>query len=130
MQSKSLFSVIHRQRYALLVMLCLLFALPGVAWGHAHPEQMTPAPNATLEQAPQQVTIHFTEELEPAFSTLKVTDAQGRSVNQGHSRVDSDKPKMMVAPLQSLEPGTYTVHWHVVARDGHTTEGEYTFQLQ
>lgn len=91
---------------------------------------MTPQPNATLQLAPEAVTIHFTEALERAFSSIKVTDEQGHAVNQDDSKSDADNPHVLVAPLKSLEPGTYTVDWHVVSRDGHTTEGEYTFQVQ
>lgn len=123
-------STMYRQRYWFILMLSLLVACPGVAWGHAHPEQMTPESNATLQQAPEAVKILFTEALEPAFSSLKVTGPQGHAVNQGDSQVDADNPNLLVAPLKSLGPGTYTVHWHVVSRDGHTTEGEYTFQVQ
>lgn len=130
MQRNHMFPTLYRQRYTLLLALCLLLGCPAVAWSHAHPKQMTPAPDATLEKAPKQVKMLFTEDLEPAFSSLKVTDAQGHSVTAEHSQVDANQPKQMTVPLESLVPGTYTVHWHVVARDGHTTEGTYDFQLQ
>jgi hypothetical protein len=32
--------------------------------------------------------------------------------------------------LPSLSPGTYRVIWSVVARDGHRTEGDYTFTIK
>lgn len=118
-----------RLQYALLLALTLLCIWPATAWSHAHPKQRVPAAGATLQQAPSAVRIRFSEELEPAFSSLDVTDSQGDSVNQGHSRVEKGKPRLLVAPLKSLEHGTYTVHWHVVARDGHTTQGHYTFQV-
>lgn len=130
MKLVSFSSAIGSRRYSMLLTLCVLAALPGIALAHAHPEQRTPAANATLQQAPKQVKILFTEDLEAAFSTLKVTNAQGQSVNQGHSHVDDNNPRVMVASLKSLQPGTYTVHWHAVARDGHTTHGEYSFQLK
>lgn len=40
---------------------------------------------------------------------------------------NSDKPHVMAVPLQSLQAGTYTVHWRA---DGHTTHGEYIFQIK
>ena len=34
----------------------------------------------------------------------------------------------MIVPLaQALQPGNYTVDWHVVSVDGHKTRGTYTF---
>lgn len=130
MQAKHLLSAVRRHRPLVMMILLLLLAWPAVAWSHAHPEQMTPAPNAVLQQAPQQVTIRFSEDLEAPFSSLKVTNDQGQSVTKGPSQVAGDKPKVMSVALRSLQPGTFTVHWHVVAVDGHTTEGAYHFQLQ
>src|SRR5699024_5112589 len=108
MQRNRIIASFCPRRYALLLMLCLLLGCPVVAWSHAHPKQMTPAPDATLQQAPKQVRILFTEDLEAAFSSLKVTDAQGDSVTAGDSQVADDQPKEMSVPLESLPPGTYT----------------------
>lgn len=119
-----------RRRGLALVVLGLLLACSGAAWGHAHPEQMAPAHDAVLQQPPSQVVIRFSEALEPAFSSIEVTDADGNVVNQGNSHVDDSQPKVIVAPLQSLQPGSYQVQWHVVSRDGHTTDGAYSFTLQ
>lgn len=122
--------VAQRRWYPLLLVLSLLLVWPAAAWSHAHPEQRVPDANAKLQKAPSEVKIRFTEELEPAFSTLKVTDRQGHPVNDGDSQVPNGKPRLLVAPLKSLAPGTYTVRWHVVARDGHTTQGHYTFEVE
>jgi len=117
-------------RGAVLVLLALVLAWPLVAWSHAHPDTRIPDKNAVLQQAPDKVEITFTSELEPAFSRIKVTDAEGQPVNQGQSRVDKQNPRQLVAPVQQLQPGTYTVAWHVVSRDGHTTQGQYTFTVK
>ena len=37
----------------------------------------------------------------------------------------------MLVPLeQTLQPGNYTVDWHVVSVDGHKTRGTYTFSVK
>lgn len=115
---------------AFVFALALLLAWPLAAWSHAHPEQQTPAPNASLQQAPESVRIVFSEDLEGAFSTLKVVAANGQSVTAGDSEVATDNPRLMQVALQPLAAGSYTVKWHAVSRDGHTTEGEYTFRVE
>lgn len=117
-----------RRRIALAIV-ALLLVWPLAAWSHAHPEQLTPAPDASLQQAPEAVNIVFSEDLEGAFSSLKVAAADGDSVTAGSSTVSADKPRLMQVTLQPLAAGTYTVQWHAVARDGHTTEGSYTFTV-
>jgi hypothetical protein len=32
--------------------------------------------------------------------------------------------------LKALPPGTYRVHWHVLSKDTHSTEGNFTFQVE
>lgn len=114
-------------------LLALLLASAGMwplaAWSHAHPEERHPAAGATLQQSPTEVRIRFSEELEEAFSSLKVTDQQGRAVHQGETRVPDTDAHVLTTQLQPLQAGTYTVHWRVVARDGHATKGEYTFEV-
>ena len=31
--------------------------------------------------------------------------------------------------LKPLNPGSFTVHWHAVSVDTHTTEGTFSFQI-
>jgi methionine-rich copper-binding protein CopC len=118
-----------RRPGTLFLALALAGAWPVLAWSHAYPKMETPAPSAKLQHAPSVVKILFTEDLEPAFSHIKVTNSQGNSVVKGHSDAKSGKPRLLVAPLKTIQSGTYTVHWHVVARDGHTTHGQYTFRV-
>lgn len=115
---------------SLVLALALLLLWPAAAWSHAHPQQRTPAPKATLKQAPQAAKILFSEELEGVFSTLTVVNAAGEPVTKGESHVPDNKLRLLVVPLKTLQSGTYTVKWHVVSRDGHTTEGQYQFTVK
>jgi len=33
-------------------------------------------------------------------------------------------------PLKPLPPGTYTVDWHALSVDTHTTQGHFTFEIK
>ncbi len=71
----------------------------------------------------------FTQQLEPAFTTATVTDAGGKSVASGAAQVDPKDPTELRVPLKPLPPGTYSVSWHALSVDTHTTEGHFTFAV-
>lgn len=106
----------------------LMHSVPVMA--HAFPDHAVPGAGATLAQAPTVVTIYFDSELEPLFSTLIVKDEQGTQVSKGKGQVDDHNLMMLSTRLTNLRRGIYHVYWSVVARDGHHTEGDYTFTLQ
>jgi len=115
-----------------LRLLLVLFALllPAQALAHAFPDHAAPGAGAVLAQAPGAVTIHFDSELEPLFSTVVVKNEQGVQVSQGKGQVDAHNPRVLSTRLTSERKGTYHVYWSVVARDGHHTEGDYTYTVQ
>jgi copper resistance protein C len=98
----------------------------GPANAHAHLDHASPPVGATVQAAPHDVTIWFTQNLEPAFSTVEVTDTGG-------SRVDDGKPQIsgntMTIALKAVSAGTYKVHWHAVSVDTHTTQGDFNFTV-
>ncbi len=83
------------------------------------------------QQSPRPATLRiwFTQELEPAFSTVTVTDASGARVDDGDVKVDAKDQTLMQVSLKKLPPGTYTVKWRVVSVDTHTTDGDFTFTV-
>jgi copper resistance protein C len=107
--------------------LALLLAV-SAAFAHTHPEKMMPPPDSTVS-SPASVMIHFSEALEPKFSSIKVTDAAGHVVNKEPSVVAADKLSMTV-PLPPLPPGVYTVNWVGVSIDTHRSQGAYKFTVK
>ena len=74
--------------------------------------------------------LWFDAALEPAFSSLRVQTARGQPVDHEDGQVDARDATLLSVRLPPLAPGTYRVLWSVVARDGHRTEGTYTFTVQ
>lgn len=99
---------------------------PAVADAHAHLDHASPPVGATVPTAPHDVTIWFTQNLEPAFSTVAVTDAAGAHVDEGKPQISGNT---MSVVLKALSAGTYHVHWHAVSVDTHTTQGDFTFTV-
>lgn len=115
------------------VVLCLLAALcmtPAPALGHAFPEHSDPRVGATIAASPERVRIWFDSDIEPLFSSLMVHDASGRMVDKGDSRVNPSNAALLEVSVPKLAPGAYRVIWSVVARDGHRTNGDYTFVIK
>jgi len=101
----------------------------GAAWGHAFLDRAEPRVGSTVRTAPSQVRVWFTENLEPAFSTLEVWNQDGKRVDGGTAEVSPASPTMLQVPLKTLGPGTYRVKWRVLSVDTHVTEGNFTFRV-
>jgi methionine-rich copper-binding protein CopC len=50
-------------------------------------------------------------------------------MNAGNALVDNNDRKLMRVPVKVLPPGTYTVKWHVLSVDTHTSDGSFTFHV-
>ncbi len=115
---------------ALATFLVLSIVWTALAGAHAFPEHSVPGAGAILDKAPATVTIYFDSELEPVFSTLIVKNEQGSQVSQGNGEVDHGNQAVLTTKLSTANKGAYHVYWSVIARDGHHTEGDYTFTVQ
>lgn len=119
-------------KYLLAATLALVatLAVPSVVRAHAFLDHADPAVGSTEPKAPAVVHIWFTQELEPAFSWIKVTDKSGNDIADGASFVDPTNKQEMDIKLKPVEGGTYTVTWHALSVDTHTTQGDFTFDIK
>ena len=115
------------RRSTFVGMIPLLLSLAsGEATAHASLDHAEPRVGNSVATAPREVTLWFTQKLEPAFSTVTVTDAAGQRVDTGKARVSGDT---MAISLRKVGSGTYRVNWHVLSVDTHTTDGNFTFTV-
>jgi methionine-rich copper-binding protein CopC len=96
---------------------------------HAFLDHSDPAVGSTVKTPPTVMHLWFTQELEPAFSWVTVSDKSGAAVSDGTATIDPSNPNEMTVKLKPLPAGTYTVKWHVLSVDTHTTEGDFNFQV-
>ena len=125
--------LISKARGASSLALALLLAAglaAGQAWAHSGLRRSEPPAESKLRRPPAEVKLTFSEPLEPAYSSVKVTDAGGAEVDSGDSRVDRSNPTILRASLKPLGAGSYTVIWRVLSVDGHTTDGRFGFQVE
>lgn len=99
------------------------------AFAHAHLQVASPAADSIVTQPPAEVTITFTEAVEPRFSTIQVTGADGKRIDQGEPHLIAGNGKQLGVAVAALPPGAYTVVWHATAVDTHKTEGTYQFTV-
>jgi len=99
------------------------------ARAHAFLDHASPAVGSSVPSAPPTVTLWFTQDLEPAFSNVTVTNEAGQRVDLGNGQIPPGSPAELQIGLKPLPPGTYLVSWHVVSVDTHPTEGTFTFEV-
>ena len=105
-----------------------LWVTPALA--HALLLRSTPEANASLDRAPAQVELFFSEALDPSFSKITVLNSTGKGVDVGDSRVDPSDLTHMTVSLPSLPDGVYTVAWKALSSsDGHVTTGTFPFAV-
>jgi copper resistance protein C len=114
--------------FNLAAALLLLPLSAGMADAHALLDHADPRVGNTVK-SPRTVSLWFTQNLESAFSNVEVVDASGARVSTGHATVDASDRKLLRVPVKALPAGAYTVKWHVLSVDTHTTEGNFTFNV-
>jgi len=113
-----------------LVTAAALLLAPVTTWAHAFPDHSDPRVGHTVDASPPAVRIWFDGQIEPVFSKLRVEDADRRQVDKGDSRVAPGDGTLLEVGLPPLPSGRYRVYWTVVARDGHRTEGDFSFRVK
>ncbi len=73
--------------------------------------------------------LRFSEPVEAEFSPLEVRNSEGERVDKENARVDPDDARVLVADLEVLPEGSYTVEWRVTSIDGHVVQGRYAFAV-
>jgi copper resistance protein C len=125
---KTIVKIIPFQHWTLV---CALFmGLQSTAWAHAFLDHSDPKVGSTVTNSPGEVKIWLTQEVEPAFSSIEVKNAQGEEVDKKDVHVDAKVKSLLEVSLPQLPAGTYTVIWHVVSVDTHRTQGQFEFTIK
>ena len=112
------------------IILLLIFVV-GLARleAHAFLERADPGVGSTIQTSPSEVRIRFTENIEPAVSSIQVFDASGKEVDKRDLHLDRSDHALLHISLPPLGVGTYKVTWRVVSVDTHVTNGNFTFRI-
>jgi copper resistance protein C len=119
--------------YRAIAGIVAIAALPlwggGAALAHAQLTRAIPAVASSVDAAPTEIALNFSEKLENTFSTVIVRDAMGKRVDKGEAHVDKADRTVMRVSVDPLMPGTYIVEWKALTADTHRTEGAFIFRV-
>ncbi|MDB5409513.1 MAG: uncharacterized protein JWL84_4425 [Rhodospirillales bacterium] len=115
-------------RFAGVLAVAALLPLVPPALAHAFLQRATPAAGSTVHTSPPELVLHFTEKLEPSFSTAQVAGPGGGRIGEA-SQVDAGDATIVHVKLPPLAAGAYKVVWHAVSVDSHVTDGDFTFTV-
>ncbi|MGH9275458.1 MAG: copper resistance CopC/CopD family protein [Acidimicrobiales bacterium] len=118
----------HRLRAiaaALLLGVAILLAGAEPAAAHASLISVDPPDGARLDEAPETVTLTFSERVSADLGGVRVLDAAGERVDEGAVQVDG--AVVTVGLGGDLPEGTYVVSYRVISADGHPVRGGSLF---
>jgi methionine-rich copper-binding protein CopC len=109
----------------MLWLIALCIGLPTTASAHAFLDHASPPVGAVVARAPAELRLWFTERIEPRFSRMEITTADGGRIAAGGVA----RAEQMSLRLPTLRPGRYQVKWRVISVDTHETEGSFSFEV-
>jgi methionine-rich copper-binding protein CopC len=116
-------------KHVILGVLLIVVAGSARLGAHAFLERADPAVGSTVQTSPSEVRIRFTENIEPAFSSIQVFDASGKEVDKRDMGLGRSDHALLHVSLPRLGAGIYKVVWRVVSVDTHVTSGSFTFHV-
>ena len=99
------------------------------ALAHSGLKGSTPAAGATVKALPATLTITFEETL-GRVTSVRLLNARNKDFIATAGLDPRNAARVMAkTTARSVAPGTYRVQWKVVASDGHSQAGTYTFRV-
>ncbi len=111
--------------------LVVVLSLSGPALAHARLLEESPTADSVVAAATTELRLHFSEAFELALTSITLTGSGAMMMATGSPTIAAGDETILLVPLAAPLPGgTYTVDWHVVAKDGHGTRGSYHFSVR
>ena len=122
--------MINRKRIVGLLALIGSLAFVGRAEAHANLVTSVPAAGSTVEQAPKELILTFTERLDPSYTRVQIINSAHEIVNAGPGTINPDNPYELRLALADMPRDSYTALWRALsADDGHPSEGQVPFGI-
>lgn len=112
----------------LILLAILMVAMPNVL-AHGFIDRTNPTDGATLQTAPEQLEIWFSEPIVPDSARVTLVDGNSQSIALGAVQYADDDPAYIVVDLpQTLADGAYILSARGrVVSDGHEVTGSVVF---
>lgn len=112
------------------LLLGLLVALVPAVPAQAH-DRLTssdPKADATLDSAPEEITLTFSAEVQDVGGSVDVLDENGEPVEAGPPETTGDTVTTEIT--DELAAGEYEVRWRVISSDGHAISDVIPFTVE
>lgn len=111
-----------------IIVLTGLLCLAGMpASAHAIVVQAAPAAGSVTAGPDIDIVLSYNVRIDAARSKLSLTSPDG---TQREIAIATDTaPEKLHGTATGLAPGEYTLHWQVLATDGHITRGDIPFSI-
>lgn len=125
---RSLPSVRPLRSLVLALFLLVIALIPAsAASAHAELSATDPADGTVVAEAPEALTLQYTEDVSVRPDGVRVLDDQGERVDSGATSAEGP---VVTVPLEGdLHDGTYVAAWRAVSADGHPIRGSFTFSI-
>lgn len=122
----------HFSRLARFSAVVVALVVVGLGWpspvlAHSFLIRTSPAIGSRLTTGPDEIVLDFSEPIE-GTPEVSLRTAAGRQVDLPFVGTDTGSTRVR-ANVPALTHDVYIVTWQVLARDGHTTEGEFAFAV-
>jgi methionine-rich copper-binding protein CopC len=112
----------------LLLVSTLVAATPDAR--HFGLEKSSPEADASVESAPAEIRLWFTEEPQDGTVSIRVLEAEEAGVHVMDAAQDTEDPTVFFVQMHgTLSAGTYTVSWRGMGADGHVVRDTFQFSV-
>lgn len=117
------------RRLIALVLTAVMALAAAPAGARAVLQETQPAAGSVVSPAPENVTLLFSEAIEPMFSGATLSTAGSKSITTAPATIDPRNPNQLILPLPPLPPGRYRVRWYAVSPDTRRSQGSFEFEI-
>jgi methionine-rich copper-binding protein CopC len=116
----------------LALSLLVLLAFPPKLLAHAILVRSTPARHATLDGRKLPIELHFNSRVDGARSRVTLILASDATASHPLplQTLTQTAPDTLLSEVDELAKGDYSLHWIVLASDGHISRGEIPFSIK
>lgn len=119
---------VARSVTATIIAVLLLISSSSRVLAHPVLIRSDPPDAATLAVSPAEVRLFFSERIAEKFSTARVVNARGETVEGVRVITAGAADRMLIVVPPPLRSGAYIVEWKVLSDDdGHVTQGQLVF---
>ncbi|MGC1784205.1 MAG: copper resistance CopC family protein [Acidobacteriaceae bacterium] len=116
-----------RDKISIALLTLVFFAWVPAAFAHATLVRSSPADQSIVHAHSLTLVLDYNSRIDASRCTLTVTGANGQRIPLRMQHTSN--PAELKAFAGGLPNGRYTMHWQVLASDGHITRGDVAFTV-